>query len=95
MIGDVVDLLQCPHCAGPLLLSGGTVGCDTGHRFDVARQGQLNLLGKAAGATADTAEMVGARAAFLAGGHYQPIAELVARSAMGSVLVEPGAGKPR
>lgn len=99
MIADVIDLLRCPHCAEPLSLRArgadgrpGTAGCAQGHRFDVARQGQLNLLRSAAGATADTADMVADRAAFLASGHYAPVAELVARSATGAVAVETGAG---
>ncbi|MDO5683209.1 MAG: methyltransferase type 11, partial [Propionibacteriaceae bacterium] len=92
MLADVVDLLQCPHCAGSLSLMAGTVACRTGHRFDVARQGQLNLLRGAAGVNADTAAMVADRVAFLARGHYAPIAELVAQAAHGSVAVEAGAG---
>ncbi|MDO5498872.1 MAG: hypothetical protein Q4F67_04220 [Propionibacteriaceae bacterium] len=102
MLADVVDLLRCPHCADPLVLDGRTAGCARGHRFDVARQGQLNLLRRPAGATADTAAMVAARAEFLSRGHYAPIAELVVAAAAdalpgdprpdGPVAVEPGAG---
>lgn len=92
MLADVVDLLRCPHCGGGLCLTGRTAGCAEGHRFDLARQGQLNLLTRAAGGTADTAAMVAARAEFLAAGHYAPIADLVADSALGSVAVEAGAG---
>ncbi|WP_432558079.1 putative RNA methyltransferase [Granulicoccus sp. GXG6511] len=92
MLTDVIDLLHCPHCTGELTLTGGTAGCPAGHRFDVARQGQLNLLRRSAGANADTAAMVADRVAFLAAGHYAPIAELVASAAVGSVAVEAGAG---
>lgn len=101
MLADVVDLLRCPHCAAaagggsaPLRLSDDarTLGCRAGHRFDVARQGHVNLLRHPAGATADTAAMVADRAAFLAAGHYAPIAELVATAAVGRTVVEPGAG---
>lgn len=92
MIADVIDLLRCPHCAADLSLSGGTAGCSSGHRFDVARQGHLTLLRGPAGATADTAAMVADRAAFLAKGHYARIAELVSSAAVGTVAVEPGAG---
>lgn len=92
MLADIVDLLRCPHCRAALSLHGATVGCATGHRFDVARQGQLNLLRGAAGATADTAAMVADRVAFLADDHYAPIAELVADAAGGDIVVEAGAG---
>lgn len=92
MLGDVIGLLRCPHCARKLTLSAGTVGCSARHRFDVARQGHLTLLRGPAGATADTAAMVADRVEFLGAGHFAPIAELVATAALGSVVVEPGAG---
>lgn len=92
MLADVVDLLWCPHCRGRLRLLDGSVGCPAGHRFDVARQGQLNLLTRAAGRNADSAAMVADRAEFLAAGHYAPIADLVAGAATGTVALEAGAG---
>jgi 23S rRNA (guanine745-N1)-methyltransferase len=53
--------------------------CATGHSFDVARQGYVNLMpGGARPGTADTAEMVADRAAFLGAGHYAPLAVAVA-----------------
>ena len=83
MLADVIDMLRCPHCGGDLELGEGTVRCAEGHSFDVARQGYLNLLpGDARTGTADTAAMVRARADFLAGGHYTPIAEAVAGAAV-------------
>lgn len=95
----VVDLLRCPHCAGPLSITGRTVGCPSGHRFDLARQGYLNLLASAQPANADTAEMISARDRFLAAGHYRPLADAVAdraAAAVGSVaapvVAELGAG---
>lgn len=92
MLGDVVDLLRCPHCDGPFDLESAGVTCPQGHHFDIARQGHLNLLRGPAGANADTAPMVAARAEFLMTGHYAPIASLVADAAKGRVAVEVGAG---
>lgn len=96
MLADVIDLLRCPHCGGGLELGEGTVRCAEGHSFDVARQGYLNLLpGDARTGTADTAAMVRARADFLAGGHYAPIAEAVAAAAVAAPVgdvVDLGAG---
>ena len=55
------------------------VGCPAGHRFDVARHGYLPLLGpRARTDTGDDARMVAARAEFLAGGWYRPVADAVA-----------------
>jgi SAM-dependent methyltransferase len=57
----------------------GSARCQRGHSFDYARSGYLNLT-RATGArprSGDTAEMVEARAEFLATGHYRPIADAV------------------
>lgn len=79
MLEDVVGSLRCPHCGGDLVLGDGAARCPSGHVFDVARQGYLNLLpGDARTGTADTAAMVAARAEFLAAGHYAGIARAVA-----------------
>jgi 23S rRNA (guanine745-N1)-methyltransferase len=98
LLADVIDLLRCPHCGEGLELGGGTVRCPAGHSFDVARQGYLNLLpGDARTGTADTAAMVRARVAFLAAGHYAPIADAVAAAAALAVEgsgARSGAGGP-
>ncbi len=99
MLADVARHLSCPHCGAPLAPAGRTLHCAAGHSFDIARQGYVNLLpgGAVKGVIhGDTAAMVGARAAFLAAGHYAPItAALVAAArsvtAPGCVL-DVGAG---
>jgi 23S rRNA (guanine745-N1)-methyltransferase len=58
------------------------VTCANGHAFDVARSGYLSLLpGDAKLRTADTAEMVAAREAFLGAGHFEPLAEALGEEA--------------
>jgi 23S rRNA (guanine745-N1)-methyltransferase len=53
--------------------------CATGHAFDVARQGYVNLMpGGARPGTADTPEMVADRATFLGAGRYGPLAQALA-----------------
>ena len=37
-------LLACPVCRLPLELHGTSLACEAGHRFDLARQGYVNLL---------------------------------------------------
>jgi 23S rRNA (guanine745-N1)-methyltransferase len=82
MLDDALDLLACPHCAGALARSGGSVTCANGHAFDVARSGYLSLLpGDAKLGSADTAGMVAAREAFLGAGHFGPLAEALAGEA--------------
>ncbi|HEX4701814.1 MAG TPA: rRNA (guanine-N1)-methyltransferase [Pseudonocardiaceae bacterium] len=94
--GAVVDALVCPVCRQRLRRSGSSLRCLAGHTFDIARQGYVNLLaGNARTGTADTAAMVADRAAFLSGGHYAPLAELVAEWAAGwapGLVVDAGAG---
>ncbi len=99
MLADVLSSLLCPFCKGALSLCPPQVGCELGHRFDVARQGYLNLHGAPAKPfTGDDAAMVNARAAFLDAGHYAPIADAIARHAIAmtpmddGLLVDVGAG---
>lgn len=100
MLADVVDMLRCPVCATPVHISAGVLGCEGGHRFDVARQGYVNLLaGSARPTTADTPAMVAARTEFLGSGVMRPVAEALADevariTAAGAAggIVEIGAG---
>ena len=77
MLADVLDVLRCPVCTGSFRHEGAALRCGAGHTFDVARQGYVNLLGSAGPRTADTGPMVQARADFLAGRHYAPLAGAV------------------
>ena len=92
-LSAALPMLRCPYCRAPLTEDGATVRCTAGHAFDLARQGYLNLLsGGSRAGTADTVEMVAARAAFLAAGHYRLLAEALARAARGGPLLDVGGG---
>lgn len=70
--------LLCPVCRQTLSRAETSWKCPSGHSFDVARQGYVNLLTvdrKHAKHPGDTKEQVAARKAFLDGGFYAPIAE--------------------
>jgi 23S rRNA (guanine745-N1)-methyltransferase len=70
-------LWRCPICAGDLSASAEGARCQLGHQFDRARQGYINLLAvnhKRSRDPGDSYEMIAARHAFLAAGHYQPLA---------------------
>jgi len=58
-----------------------TLTCPSGHGFDQARQGYVQLTAKPLVHTGDSASMIDARAAFLATGHFDPITEALARGA--------------
>jgi len=79
-VAGVLDLLRCPVCRLPLTADGPSVRCPHGHRFDLARQGHLNLLQGRQPRHADTAEMVAARERFLGAGHYRAVADALTAS---------------
>ncbi|MEU5562409.1 putative RNA methyltransferase [Micromonospora musae] len=104
----ILQRLVCPVCGEPLSETpAGTtraLRCPRGHSFDVARQGYVNLLAGRAPHAGDTAEMVAARADFLAAGHYDLISAALADAAEAAVgptagayplVVDAGAGTGR
>jgi 23S rRNA (guanine745-N1)-methyltransferase len=96
----VLTALRCPHCAAPLTRSGAVLACARGHRYDIARRGDVALLPPGGRRHAgDSAPMVTARAAFLGAGHFAPITAAIvaaAREALApaasSCVVDVGAG---
>ena len=77
-------VLACPNCALALQLSPTGATCTSGHSFDRARGGYLNLLvgGRLSAATTpgDTPDALAARRRFLAAGYYAPIATALAQA---------------
>lgn len=93
MLSDVLSYLCCPHCSAALTETGHSLRCDSGHTFDVARQGYVSLLSGRTTVSGDTAEMVAARDTFLSAGHYAPIvAATVAASSGDGCVLDLGAG---
>lgn len=77
--------LACPLDGEPLELAGSVWRCATGHSFDIAKQGYVNLLPvqqKRSSDPGDSKAMVAARQRFLKAGHYQPIAEAVSSAVL-------------
>ncbi|MET8360468.1 putative RNA methyltransferase [Micromonospora sp. NPDC005171] len=103
----ILDRLRCPVCGEPLAeATAGTtraLRCPRRHSFDIARQGYVNLLAGRAPHGGDSAEMVAARADFLAAGHYDLISAALADAAAQAVaglgayplVVDAGAGTGR
>lgn len=66
----------CPNCSHALVGKEGSLRCDNGHSYDLAREGYVNLLAtgrQAAGVHGDSKAMLEARRRFLAVGYYQPL----------------------
>lgn len=75
----------CPVCAQPLVRQEGSYVCHRGHRFDIARQGYVNLLTvqqKHSLDPGDTREQVLSRRAFLEAGFYAPISDALNQAAL-------------
>ena len=75
-----MTILRCPVCQTDLLIEDKRYLCGTGHSFDIARQGYVNLLlssQRPSNAPGDSTEMIADRRAFLDSGHYLPLRELV------------------
>lgn len=82
VLDDVIQYLACPHCGGDMARAGGSLRCQAGHSFDIARQGYVSLpTAGNPGAGGDTAAMVRARGDFLAAGHYAGLAAELSRAA--------------
>lgn len=91
--------LACPHCAAPLCEEARILRCATGHSFDLARHGYVNLSPGYRARSGDAAEMVAARERFLERGHYDPLAARLGRRLADTlealpdgVIVDVGAG---
>ena len=69
----------CPHCAQPLTLATDCQwACDAGHRFDVAREGYVNLLPanrRGSSEPGDNDAMIHARRRTHAARLYEPLAQ--------------------
>ncbi len=94
--------LLCPVCHAALSLTpdGKSFKCQSGHCYDVAKSGYVNLLPpEGHGRHGDDKLMVNARTAFLDRGFYNPLADTVAAQAVkyapqGAVtLVDAGCGE--
>ncbi|WP_339771069.1 putative RNA methyltransferase [uncultured Paraglaciecola sp.] len=71
----------CPACQSPLTLVERTYKCASGHTYDMAREGYVNLLlaqHKRSKEPGDNKLMVNARRSFLEQGYYQPLATRMA-----------------
>ena len=82
------SVLACPHCSLPLDIDERHASCLSGHSFDRAKEGYLNLLvGGRVPSTktpGDTTESLSARRRFLHSGWYSPIVEAL-RESLGTI----------
>ncbi|MFB2656761.1 23S rRNA (guanine(745)-N(1))-methyltransferase [Shewanella xiamenensis] len=75
----------CPLCALPLTLTQRTWGCPQAHKFDIAKEGYVNLLPvqkKNSKDPGDNQQMMFARREFLNAGYYQILSDRVNQLAL-------------
>ena len=91
--------LICPVCAGKLLVGEKTCTCSSGHSFDIARSGYVNLLlNSSKGHHGDDKLMVRSRTEFMNRGYYDKLSREVARLAAkyvpaGGIILDSGCGE--
>ncbi len=92
-------MFLCPICKKELNKNGNTLKCDSGHSFDYASSGYINLLNpgkmnnKKAG---DSKEMIRARTSFFECGAYSSIANELSKivsSFENGIIVDAGCGE--
>lgn len=72
------EWLRCPKCFGALVPAAElTLGCASGHRYDVNRRGYVSLLPAGSKIVGDGPRMLAERDALLGSGAYSPIASAV------------------
>jgi len=103
----MTPLLGCPVCFEPLDRDERSYRCPTGHVFDVAREGYVNLLPAQQRHSKDpgySKEMIAGRRDFFDAGHYEPLADGVAALLLrllpdgsgpggGTVILDAGCGE--
>lgn len=73
------SLLTCPICKNQLSRQDRTYKCQSGHCFDISKEGYVNLLmsQKSTDTAGDDKQMVVSRTRFLDGGYYSPLRDKV------------------
>jgi 23S rRNA (guanine745-N1)-methyltransferase len=88
---------RCPHCGLTLVLAERTWSCPSGHQFDCAREGYVNLMvgGRLPGGpSGDDDTMVRSRRAVFEAGCYEPIIDAVAVAAgSAATVLDAGCGE--
>lgn len=75
---NILHYLRCPLCGSGFTRNNNVLSCPSGHSFDLAKEGYVNLLppGKGKNArTGDEKDMIRARREFLALGFYASISD--------------------
>lgn len=89
-------ILTCPVCGQILTPRARTYACRSGHAFDLAKEGYLNLLlptQRRSRHPGDAPELCRARRAFLSAGYYAPLRDFVAQRIRGGTVLDACCGE--
>lgn len=91
----VFDFLTCPICKKPLFLQSGSLVCESGHTYDVAKSGYVNLTNTSSQKeSGDSKEMADARRAFLDSGAYSRFRDaIIDAAATSKIVLDAGCGE--
>ncbi len=98
MFPAAVAQLRCPVCHRRLYPAAHPAGpalrCPSGHSFDIARQGYVDLTAGRVTHEGDTADMVAARAELLARGYFDAVTDAIRETVLTryKIMIEIGAG---
>lgn len=91
------NALVCPICECGFAVKGNSLCCESGHCFDMAAAGYVNLASAKQAGGGDSKQLVSARTEFLAAGYYQRFSdEINARAqkyAHAGIIVDAGCGE--
>ena len=91
-----LHILKCPNCGALLVKKEHTYDCPWGHRFDIAKEGYVNLLVHTQKKTGDEDKMVIARHDFFKGDHYHVLKDeiiKIVQKIKPAIIVDAGAGE--
>ena len=93
-----VALLRCPACGAPFARRENSLVCESGHCFDIARKGYVNLAPGHAPDALYTRPLFESRRRVLESGAYAPVVEALSRLTAqyapdGALLVDAGCGE--
>ena len=94
---NALNILKCPNCGSELLVKDKGLSCQSGHFFDFAKEGYVNLLlpnQKKTKNPGDDSVMINARDSFLKAGYFEKLNSHIASTVdfSGKVVLDAGCG---
>lgn len=96
-ITNALNILKCPNCGSELLVKDKGLSCQSGHFFDFAKEGYVNLLlpnQKKTKNPGDDSVMINARDSFLKAGYFEKLKNQIGSTVdfSGKIVLDAGCG---